>query len=168
VPAEPLYLKAAEGVLKGADDDRVATVVARMLAELREARRGLGERATSAELIAGASVVHAGLDVATLRRVRAARSNVPGENALVMPLVVLADLVARRVTPAIATESVIALAARGAPDAEFAGLRTIVESEIRRGQSPDAAARARTAVILRAMPGDGRVDGLPRDPAGRP
>jgi hypothetical protein len=112
--------------------------------------------------------VHAGLDVATLRRVRAARSNVPGENALVMPLVVLADLVARRVTPAIATESVIALAARGAPDAEFAGLRTIVESEIRRGQSPDAAARARTAVILRAMPGDGRVDGLPRDPAGRP
>jgi hypothetical protein len=168
VPAEPLYLKAAEGVLKGADDDRVATVVARMLAELREARRGLGERATSAELIAGASVVHAGLDVATLRRVRAARSNVPGENALVMPLVVLADLVARRVTPAIAAESVIALAARGAPDAEFAGLRTIVESEIRRGQSPDAAARARTAVILRAMPGDGRVDGLPRDPAGRP
>ena len=85
-----------------------------------------------------------------------------------MPLVVLADLVARRVTPAIATESVIALAARGAPDAEFAGLRSVVESEIRRGQSPDAAARARTAVILRAMPGDDRMGSSRSDPLARP
>ena len=165
VPTEPLYLKAAEGVLKGADDDRVAVVVGRMLGELREARQGLGTDATSAELIAGASVVHAGLDAAALRRVRAARAGVRSENALVMPLVVLADLVARRVTPETATASVIALAERGAPDAEFDDLRSVVEREIRRGQPPDAAARARTAVILRAMP---RVSAPGRDPLGGP
>jgi hypothetical protein len=165
VPAEPLYLKAAEGVLKGAADDRVAVVVGRMLTELREARRGLGDDATSAELIAGASVVHAGLDATALRRVRAARAGTRADNALVMPLVVLADLVARRVTPETATASVIALAERGAPDAEFDDLRSVVEREIRRGQPPDAAARARTAVILQAMPQPGATR---RDPVGRP
>jgi hypothetical protein len=170
VPAEPLYLKAAEGALKGADDDRVAVVVGRMLAELREARRGLGADATSAELMAGASVVHAGLDVAALRRVRAARPDARAENALLMPLVVLADLVARHVTPEIATASVIALAERGAPDAEFASLRSVVDREIRRGQPPDVATRARTAVILGELPrgeGQGRL-GSPRDPVARP
>jgi hypothetical protein len=165
VPTEPLYLKAAEGVLKGADDDRVAVVVGRMLTELREARQGLGGDATSAELIAGASVVHAGLDAAALRRVRAARAGARTDNALVMPLVVLADLVARRVTPETATASVIALAERGAPDAEFDDLRSVVEREIRRGQPPDAAARARTAVILQAMP---RPSAPRREPVGRP
>ena len=170
VPAEPLYLKAAEGVLKGADDDRVAAVVGRLLGELREARRGLGADATSTELVAGASAVHAGLDAGTLRRVRAARPDAHAENALVMPLVVLADLVARRVTPAIATASVIALAERGAPDAEFASLRSVVESEIRRGQPPDVAARARTTAILRAMPGTERAAprGTPIDATARP
>jgi hypothetical protein len=165
VPTEPLYLKAAEGVLKGADDDRVAVVVGRMLTELREARQGLGGDATSAELIAGASVVHAGLDAAALRRVRAARAGARTDNALVMPLVVLADLVARRVTPETATASVIALAERGAPDAEFDDLRSVVEREIRRGQPPDAATRARTAVILQAMP---RPSAPRREPVGRP
>jgi hypothetical protein len=165
VPTDPLYLKAAEGVLKGADDDRVAVVVGRMLTELREARQGLGGDATSAELIAGASVVHAGLDAAALRRVRAARAGARTDNALVMPLVVLADLVARRVTPETATASVIALAERGAPDAEFDDLRSVVEREIRRGQPPDAAARARTAVILQAMP---RPSAPRREPVGRP
>jgi hypothetical protein len=165
VPTEPLYLKAAEGVLKGADDDRVAVVVGRMLTELREARQGLGGDATSAELIAGASVVHAGLDAAALRRVRAARAGARADNALVMPLVVLADLVARRVTPETATASVIALAERGAPDAEFDDLRSVVEREIRRGQPPDAATRARTAVILQAMP---RPSAPRREPVGRP
>jgi hypothetical protein len=152
VPAEPLYLKAAEGALKGASDDRVAVVVGRLLAELREARRGLGADATSAELVAGASVVHAGLDAAVLRRVRDARRAARGDNSLVMPLTVLADLVARRVTPEVAMASVTALAERGAPDQEFASLRSVVEREIGRGQPPDAATRARTAVVLRASP----------------
>jgi len=152
VPAEPLYLKAAEGALKGAADDRVAFVVGRLLAELREARRGLGADATSAELVAGASVVHAGLDAAVLRRVREARRGTRADHSLVMPLTVLADLVARRVTPEVAMASVTALAERGAPDQEFASLRSVVEREIGRGQPPDAATRARTAVVLRAGP----------------
>jgi hypothetical protein len=161
VPTEPLYLKAAEGVLKGASDDRVASVVSRLLGELREARRGLGADATSAELVAGASVIHAGMDVDALRRVGDARQRQRSGNSLVMPLVVLADLVARHVTPEIATASVTALAARGAPDREFASLRALVEREIGRGQPPDAATRTRTDIILRGISAGERQDGRP-------
>src|SRR5689334_546292 len=169
VPVEPLYLKAAEGALKGADDDRVVVVVGRMLAELGEARHGLGHEATSAELMAGASVVHAGLDAAVLQRIRAARPGGRTENALVMPLVVLADLVARHVTPGVATGSVIALAQRGAADAEFANLRSVVEREIQLGQPPDAATRARTASILGGISGETRPERrAAHDPVSRP
>ena len=167
VPAEPLYLKASEGVLKGASDDRVAAVVGRLLTELRDARRGLGVDATSAELVADASVIHAGMDVGTLRRVGATRHRERSDNSLVMPLVVLADLVARRVTPDVATASVTALAARGAPDREFASLRSLVEREIGRGQSPDAATRARTDVILQGIAAGEHRDGRSAAPLPR-
>jgi hypothetical protein len=53
-----------------------------------------------------------------------------------MPLVVLADLVARRVTPDVATAAVIALTERGAPDGELAALRAHVERLIGRGNRP--------------------------------
>ena len=168
VPPEPLYLKAAEGVLKGASNERVGVVVARLLAELREARRGLGTDVTIAELVAGASVVHAGMDAATLQRVRAARRDARTGNSLVMPLVVLADLVARRVTPDIATASVTALAARGAADEEFADLRSTVEQAIGRGSPPDAATRARTAILLRGPRADVRRQGPPSPLDSRP
>jgi hypothetical protein len=69
-----------------------------------------------------------------------------------MPLVVLADLVARHVTPEVATSSVAALVERGAPDQELARLRSRVETEIGRGQSPDLATRTRTAAVLEELP----------------
>jgi hypothetical protein len=173
VPTDPLYLKAAEGALKGASDDRVSDVVRRLLGELVEARRVLGAEASGAELVAGASVIHARVDPALLRRVRDAhrevRSGVSG-TSLVMPLVVLADLVARRVSPDVATSAVVALAERGVADQELAKLRSSIEREIGGGLTPDAAARARTTVMLRELGGEARRSAPPRvvEPAIRP
>jgi hypothetical protein len=167
LPTEPLYLKAAEGVLKHAPEDRVSAVVSRLLGELTESRRALGADATSAEVMAGASVVHAGVESAVLRRVQAARGKAPTDNSLVMALVVLADLVARHVTPDLATESVTALVERRAPDQEFAGLRSHVEREIGQGRSPDDATRGRTAAILRGLSAAQRGEsGVPASASG--
>jgi hypothetical protein len=59
-----------------------------------------------------------------------------------MPLVVLADLVARHVSPELATSSVATLVERGAPDEELATLRSRVEREVGRGRRPDDAFRS--------------------------
>src|SRR5512141_716807 len=67
LPTDPLYAKAAEGVLKNADNDRIVDAVRRLSRELSDARSALGTTASSAELVAGASVLHAGVDVPTLR-----------------------------------------------------------------------------------------------------
>jgi hypothetical protein len=149
VPAEPLYLKAAEGVLKGASDDRVDIVVRRLLSELVESRRALGADATAGEVAAGATVIHARVEPAVLRRLRDAQLESRPGSSLVMSLVVLADLVARRVSPDVATASITALARRGTQDQELTTLRSSIEREIAGGQPPDVATRARTAVILR-------------------
>jgi hypothetical protein len=142
VPAEPLYLKAAEGVLKRAPDARVAAAVGRLLGELAEARRALGPGAADDELVAAASVLHAGLEPAALRRLRASRAPGADGGSLLMPLVVLADLVARHVSPELATSSVATLVERGAPDEELATLRSRVEREVVRGRRPDDAFRS--------------------------
>src|SRR6185437_5079601 len=59
VPRDPLVSKAAEGVLKGADDARILDVVRRFARELATARAALGTCATTPELVAAASALHA-------------------------------------------------------------------------------------------------------------
>jgi hypothetical protein len=166
IPPEPLYLKAAEGQLKGADETRVLEVVRRLVGELVMARRMLGPGSATGELVAGANAIHARVDPERLRELREASvARHPG-SSLVMPLVVVADLVSRRVTPDVAVASVQSLVTQGAPDQEFASLRTAVERDIAGGQVPDLAMRARTDVTLRAL--RGAATPLPRDAASRP
>jgi hypothetical protein len=153
IPSEPLYLKAAEGQLKGADEARVLDVVRRLVGELVMARRMLGPGSATGELVAGANAIHARVEPERLRELREASvARHPG-SSLVMPLVVVADLVSRRVTPDVAVASVRSLVTQGAPDQEFASLRTAVERDIAGGQVPDLAMRARTDVTLRALGG---------------
>jgi hypothetical protein len=68
-----------------------------------------------------------------------------------MPFVVLADMVSRHVTPDVAVSSLETLVERGAPDTQFANLRSAIERDIASGQSPDAAARVRSAAVLRTI-----------------
>ena len=165
LPADPLFAKAAEGVLKGADSTHIVDAVRRLLGELDAARSSLGACAGSGELAAAASALHAGVTPSQLARVAQEgargcgerRGNAEKPDRLTMPLVVLADLVARRVSADVAVSSLETLLSRSAPDAEFASLRTAIERDIANGASPDAAMRTRSAAVARSLDARGGV-----------
>jgi len=152
LPTEPLYSKAAEGVLKGADEARIVQAVSGLARDLRDARSALGASATDAELVAGASVIHSGMDVPALRTFFTRREGRPPGESFVMPLVVLSDLLTRRVTQDVATSSLSNLVERGAKDVELTNLRREIERDISGGQAPDVAARMRTDAALAGRP----------------
>jgi hypothetical protein len=161
LPTDPLYAKAAEGILKNADNARIIEAVGRLKSELGDARAALGSTASSAELVAAASVVHAGVDVPALHGLWLIRDTRAQSTSFVMPLVVLSDLLARRVTPDVAIASLSTLLSHGARDVEFTMLRRDVERDISGGQAPDLAARARTDAVLGTL-------GAIRRPLSRP
>jgi hypothetical protein len=125
-PSEPLVQKALAGSTLGATGDRIVTAVRTLHGQLRRAREALGGEASEAELTAAAGALRAGLEPAALRRLQALRSGRP----LVVPISVLADLVAEGVPPAEATRSVLDLARDGRPDDEFVELRR--QAQVRR------------------------------------
>ena len=155
LPTEPLLAKAAEGKLKGADSVRIVDAVRGLIRELDVAKSTLCPNATGPELTAAASALHAGVTPAQLGRVgrvgACAESAASRPPRLVMPLVVLADLDARRVSTELAVSSLETLVSRGAPDAQFASLRTAIERDISNGDAPDAAMRRRSATVLRSL-----------------
>jgi hypothetical protein len=151
LPSQPLYAKAAEGVLKGADDTRIVRAIRTLARELGEARAALGDESDEAELIAGASALHAGASAATLRRLREGRGPRRAKGALAVPLVVLADLASRGIPPAVAGASLEALAERNATDDQFTALRAAIERDIEAGRAPADAATARTRAVLRSI-----------------
>jgi hypothetical protein len=164
LPTDPLFAKAAEGALKGADDQRIMVAVRRLVRDLSDAKAALGEGATADELQAGASALHAGVALELVARLgRAAREGQQpvrpvgssgGRGAsgrLVMPLVTLADMVARNVSPAAAVASIEALVNRGAADAQFLALRSDVERDIAAGERPDVAMQRRSASIVKRL-----------------
>jgi hypothetical protein len=148
LPAEPLYAKAAEGVLKGASDSRIIAAIRTLARELGEARAALGEESNDAELIAGASALHAGAPASTLRRLRESGGSRRAKGALAVPLVVLADLASRGIPPSVAGASLEALAARNASDDQFTTLRAAIERDIEAGRPPVDATNARTRALL--------------------
>jgi hypothetical protein len=159
LPDTPLYSKAAEGVLKGADDARILTAVRSLARELGEAREALGSEASEAEIVAGASALHAGVPAADLRRMRD-RQPRGSSRSLAVPLTVLADMITRGVPPNDAAASVNALLARRLDDAEFQALRVGIEHDISAGRHPGAATQAWTQRVLRGAP--------PNPPTGAP
>jgi hypothetical protein len=152
LPDEPLYAKAAEGVLKGADDARIVMAVRTLARELGEARDALGGAAADAELVAGASALHVGASPTMLKQLRdthlAATKGATG-SSLATPLVALADLLTRRVPAPVAAAAIDSLVARRAPGDDFAALRAAVERDIDAGRAPEASVVARTRGLLR-------------------
>src|SRR5262245_23576091 len=61
LPADPLYDRAAEGALKGADDARILVVVRALASRLRTSRALLGESASGEALTAAAAALGAGV-----------------------------------------------------------------------------------------------------------
>jgi hypothetical protein len=140
LPDEPLYAKAAEGVLKGAEDGRIVAAVRTLARELGEARAALGASAADADIVAAASALHVGATPAMLTQLRethrAAGNAAP--SSLATPLIALADLLTRRVPASAAAAAIDSLVARRAPADDFAALRAAVERDIDAGRAPEA------------------------------
>ena len=165
LPVSPLADKAAEGVLKGADDQRILSAVRTLARELGEARTLLGSTRDAGVLTAMASALHAGASPAELRRlVRPAGGDAPEAHTLATALVTLVDLVAKKISPTTATTAVGELLKRRAGDDQFVVLRSEVEQDIRGGAAPEAALtrRVRSHVeVLETLPLSGRVIARP-------
>jgi hypothetical protein len=144
LPTEPLIVKALEGASKGAAGERIVHAVRALAGNLSMARDALGASSAEAEIVAGASALHAGISTDALRDLRGRRAHQP----LTVPLAVLADLVARGVPRDTASAVVLALAERGARDTELVAYRRDVERDIGLGAPPAAAA------VVRAVSGD--------------
>ena len=146
VPAEPLVNKALEGASKGADGARIVAAVHALAGDLGRARSALGPGASPAELVAGGAAVRAGVRGAVLEELRA---RYPRES-LMVPLAVMADLVARGVPADTAARSVLVLMREGVRDAELVAFRQSVERDIALGAPAGGAAAVR---LEGALPG---------------
>ena len=164
LPVEPLIDKALEGSSKGASPARIVAAVRALRDNLASTRRLLGAGATTAELVAGASVLRVGLDGQALRDLRALR---PG-GSLAVPLVVLADLIDRGVPPDTAAALVARLTASDAGDIRLAELRREVARDITDGVPPAVAAVLRTRGVLVAIPARGTPTAVGADGAAKP
>src|SRR6185295_5743858 len=148
LPTAPLADKAAEGVLKGADDQRILVAVRMLTRELGEARTILGSANDPALLSAMASALHAGAAPGELRRIARPAGNPPDAHTLATALITLVDLVAKRIPPLSATNAVNELLRRRATDDQFVVLRSEVEQDIRGGVDPESALTKRIRAHL--------------------
>ena len=159
LPTEPLVQKALEGSTLGAAGDRIRAAVSMLFAQLSRARAALGTSASDAEVTAAAGALRAGVPADTLQHLRALRSG----RSLVVPISVLADLVAEGTPLDRAYRSVFDLARDGRPDDDFLALR---HREVRQAvgapdpadaqapkptRSPRQAMTARTLGVLAAL-----------------
>ncbi|MDB4913430.1 MAG: hypothetical protein JWM95_1074 [Gemmatimonadetes bacterium] len=155
LPTGPLLDKVREGTLKGADDQRIVAAVQSLSRELATARSLLGSASNASLLGATASAVHAGVPIADLRRLL----RPPGEESfeadrLTSALVVLVDIVAKRVPPGAAASAIGDMLQRGAPERQFIALRGEVEQDILAGRAPESALIDRTRAHLRTLNGN--------------
>ena len=149
VPFEPLLLTALEGASKHAPGERIVAAVRERYAALAAAREALGAESTPSEIAAGAGALMSGVPTDTLARLRQQRP----KGSLLVPLVVLADLVTRRVPVETASSAVLHASRIGAKDADLLRLRARVESDIKKGVSPAAATLSRLQGLGASLPG---------------
>jgi len=142
LPTEPLVQRALEGATKRASGEVIVAAVRRLAVDLGRAREALGSTASSAELSAGAAALRAGASQTTLAELRHAR-----REPLIVPLAVLADLVASGVPVDSAAAAVLALS-RQARDAELVEFRRAVERDIALGAPPAAATAAAATTTM--------------------
>jgi hypothetical protein len=148
LPVDPLVGVALEGAQRRAPGARIATAVHDYLVALRGARAALGPDAVTAEIVSGAGVLLSGVPADALQRIRAAGTRRP----LTVPLVVLADLIARGVPKDTAARAIEAAARANARDGDYSALRRSVEQDILAGASPAAAAMLRVRGITGGPP----------------
>jgi hypothetical protein len=149
LPADALIAKAAEGVLKGADEQRILRAVRTLYAELTDARAALPSNAGTTLLTAAASALHAGVPRATLTKIVSAGAKT--ETDLAIGLVAVADLAASGVPANRASDAIVELLRRHAPESDITALRAGVATDIANGRAPESALGARMQGLLRVI-----------------
>ncbi len=149
IPTDPIVLKAAEGVLKGAEPARIVRAARSLVAEYGGVRGLLARDASPALLTAAVNVLRAGMPRPALVDMLAAGSG--DDTTLAAGLVAAADLVTNGVPASRAASAVTQLLRRRAPEAALLELRAGVARDVANGGAPDAALGARLSGILGGM-----------------
>ena len=146
IPVEPLMEKVYQGLAMGADGSRIVVAVRSLTFEMGNAHRVLGAVATTDELKAAASAVHAGVPAVELGKMKK-QSGL--RRSLTLPFTVLADIVSRGVPVSAATNAIKSLVGAGAKDKDISDFQRNVSVDIEKGAQPAAAAetRAKGAVV---------------------
>jgi hypothetical protein len=143
LPVQPLIAKVREGQIKRATPDRIRRAVAALATRLDSARTALGTTSSTPEVIAGADAIAAGVDMASLRLLRAAS----GTRDVSAPLGALAQLVASGVPLRRATQMILELVKRDARPSEMLAFGIAVESDVGAGVPAEESAVFRLRAI---------------------
>ena len=143
LPVQPLVAKVREGQIKRAAPARIRLAVVLLAARLDSARSAMGPGSNAAELVAGADALAAGVDLASLRAVRAAS----GSRDLSAPLGALAQLVASGVPAPRATQMILELLKRDAGPHEMLAFGNAVETDVGAGVPAEESAVFRLRAI---------------------
>lgn len=152
LPTRGLVARALEGESRHAPASAILAAVARQASALSSARHALGPGARDAEIEAGAAALLGGVPEDTLTSLRRVRTS----GSLVIPLVVLADLVARGVPTAQASGVILAATRAGAADPELLRMRERVNQRIVKGEPPPGATREGLRELLLRTPSEER------------
>jgi hypothetical protein len=129
----------------GADGPRIVLAVRSLTLEMAGAHRALGAVATTDEIKAAASAMHAGVPAVELGKMKKQGGL---RRSLTLPFTVLADIVTRGVPVQTAANAIRSLVGAGARDTDISQFQRNVQVDIEKGAQPAAAAetRARGAV----------------------
>ena len=145
LPTDALYAKAAEGVLKRADEARILLAVRNLSRTLSDARSALPAGAASSTIVAAANALQAGVERGVISRYAAVSRGSQAD--LSVALVTLADLIASKVPTRAASQSVEQLLRHGVRDSELASFRAAVIGDIQAGSNPEDALRSRARLV---------------------
>jgi hypothetical protein len=139
IPVAPLMEKVYEGIGKGADGPKIVAAVRNLALELASVQHALGTVASTDEIKAAASAMHAGVPAVELGKMK----KQSGLRRLTTPFTVLADLISRGVPVTTAANAIRSLVGAGAKDKEINDFQRNVKEDIQQGAPPAAAAETR-------------------------
>jgi hypothetical protein len=139
IPVEPLMEKMYEGLGKGAEGPKIVAAVRNLALEMSIAHSALGAVASTDEIKAAASAMHAGVPAVELGKMK----KQSGLRRLTLPLTVLADIVSRGVPVGTAVNAIRSLVGAGAKDKDINDFQRNVKEDIQQGAPPAAAAETR-------------------------
>ncbi len=140
IPVAPLKDLINEALAKGADGPRIVAAVKSLAIEMASAHRALGTIASTDEIKAAASAMHAGVPAVELGKMKK-QSGL--RRSLTLPFTVLADIVSRGVPVRTAINGIKSLVGAGAKDSDISSFQQKVAVDIEQGAPPAAAVETR-------------------------